>query len=146
VVADPFDLQRFLEAQDRRDTYAHALEEIRRGRKVSHWIWFVFPQLAGLGRSPTARAYAISCLEEARAYVKHPVLGERLQESVRTLLKVSGRSAEDIFGDLDAMKLRSSMTLFARAEPAHAEFAQVISSYFAGHFDEATDQLLTGLE
>jgi uncharacterized protein (DUF1810 family) len=137
-----FDLGRFVDAQDAGETYAHALREIRDGRKVSHWMWFVFPQLAGLGRSPTARAYAISSLEEARAYLAHPVLGERLRESVTVLLGVTGLSAEDIFGGLDAMKLRSSMTLFARAEPAETGFAEVIETYFSGRFDEATDRLL----
>lgn len=143
-MGDPFDLRRFLDAQDRGDTYAQAVDEVRRGRKVTHWIWFVFPQLAGLGRSPTARRYAISSLEEARAYVEHPILGERLRESIRTLLAVTGLSAEDIFGGLDAMKVRSSMTLFARVEPVEALCTKVIDRYFEGRFDGTTDQLLRG--
>jgi uncharacterized protein (DUF1810 family) len=144
AVSDPFDLQRFVAAQEAGGTYGRALEEIRAGRKLSHWMWFVFPQLAGLGRSPTARSFAISSPEEARAYLRHPVLGLRLRESARALLELHQGSAEDIFGGLDAMKLRSSMTLFARAEPDEAAFNQVIERYFAGGFDKATDRLLAG--
>jgi len=111
---DPYRLNRFLIAQDRGDTYAAAVAELRAGRKVSHWMWFVFPQIAGLGRSPMAQEFAISSLAEARAYLAHPVLGARLVESARILRDLDGRSAQEILGGIDAMKLRSSMTLFAR--------------------------------
>ena len=107
------DLERFVDAQD--DIYDRVVAELRAGRKTSHWMWFVFPQIAGLGRSPTAVRYAISGSEEARAYLAHPVLGPRLRECAGILLGHSGLSAFDIFGGIDAMKLRSSMTLFAEA-------------------------------
>src|SRR5689334_17279176 len=109
-MSDTHDLERFVQAQDRGGTFDAALSELRRGRKTSHWMWFVFPQIAGLGRSPTARAYAISSLDEARAYLAHPVLGPRLVQSAEVLAGLQDRSARDIFGDIDAMKLRSSMT------------------------------------
>ena len=105
-------------------------------------MWFVFPQIAGLGRSPTAQRYAISSLEEARAYLAHPVLGARLRESAQLLAEAPGRSAPEIFGAIDAMKLRSSMTLFARADPGDPVFARVLELYFAGEPDPATEQLL----
>ena len=140
---DPYQLERFVAAQDRGSTYARAVAELRAGAKVSHWMWFVFPQIAGLGRSATAREFAISSLDEARAYLRHPVLGPRLAGSARVLTEVAGRSAEQIFGSLDAQKLRSSMTLFLRADPAgSAGFAQVLSRYFDGQPDPGTDQLL----
>ncbi len=115
---DAYDLERFVAAQDAGGTYETALAELRRGRKTSHWIWFVFPQIAGLGSSPTSRRYAISGLDEARAYLRHPVLGPRLDEAARTLLAHPGTDAAQILGALDAQKLRSSMTLFHRADPA----------------------------
>jgi len=139
---DPFDLERFVAAQDSGGTFEQALAELRRGRKTSHWIWFVFPQLAGLGRSPTAQRYAISSLDEARAYLRHPVLGPRLAEAARTLADQPGTDAEQIFGGLDAMKVRSSMTLFHRADPEQELFGQVLSQYFGGGEDPATDDLL----
>jgi uncharacterized protein (DUF1810 family) len=139
---DPFDLRRFLDAQDANGTYERALAELRAGRKVTHWMWFVFPQLAGLGRSPTARAYAISGIDEARAYLAHPVLGERLRESAAAVLGHPGRTAVEIFGDIDAMKLRSSMTLFAAAAPDEALFEEVVDRYFQGSPDLATERLL----
>jgi uncharacterized protein (DUF1810 family) len=139
---DPFDLERFMAAQDVGGTYARATAELRRGQKISHWMWFVFPQIAGLGQSPTSRKYAISSLEEARAYLRHPVLGPRLTECARLLTEVRDRTAEQIFGGLDAQKLRSSMTLFWRAGPGEPLFGQVISQYFGGVPDSATDQLL----
>ena len=111
------DRERFVNAQDARGTYTAALAELRAGRKTSHWMWFVFPQIAGLGMSETSRRYAISSLEEARAYLAHPILGTRLQECVRVLNELRGRTAVEIFGPVDAMKLRSSLTLFARAAP-----------------------------
>jgi uncharacterized protein (DUF1810 family) len=139
---DPYDLERFVAAQDSGGVFDTALAELRRGRKTSHWIWFVFPQLAGLGRSPTARRYAISSLEEARAYLRHPVLGPRLAEAARTLIDHPGTDADQIFGGLDALKLRSSMTLFHRADPDDQLFSQVLTQYFGGGEDPATDDLL----
>jgi uncharacterized protein (DUF1810 family) len=135
-----YDLERFVEAQ--RGVYADVLRELRGGRKTGHWIWFVFPQVAGLGRSETARYYAIGSLDEARAYLAHPVLGPRLRESAGTILAVSGRTAEQILGPIDAMKLRSSMTLFLRADPAEPVISRVIERYFGGIPDAATDALL----
>ncbi len=134
---DPFDLQRFVFAQDENGTYYHALQEVRAGRKTGHWIWFVFPQIAGLGRSVTAHYYAIKSLDEARAYLEHPILGPRLNECCRALLALPGNDAEAIFGSLDAMKLRSSMTLFAHAGGDGA-FTHVLENYFGGAGDPAT--------
>jgi uncharacterized protein (DUF1810 family) len=140
---DPYRLERFVAAQDAGGTYSRAMAELRAGRKVSHWMWFVFPQMAGLGRSTTAQEYAISSLDEARAYLRHPVLGPRLAGSARVLTEVTGRSADQIFGGVDAQKLRSSMTLFLRAGPdGPAGFAQVLHQYFGGQPDPATDRLL----
>ena len=139
---DPHRLQRFVDAQDDDGTYRSALRELRDGRKRSHWMWLIFPQLAGLGQSPTSRRYAISSLEEARAYVEHPVLGPRLQECAQALVKRTGTSARDIFGGIDAMKLRSSMTLFHRADPDNALYSEVLDRYFGGEPDSATDRLL----
>jgi uncharacterized protein (DUF1810 family) len=141
-VSDPFDLERFVTAQDDGGTYQAAVEELRAGRKRSHWMWFVFPQIAGLGQSPTSRRYAISSLAEARAYLAHPVLGPRLLDCARIVNELEGRSAADVFGGIDAMKLRSSMTLFARADPANRVFGDVLETYFGGVPDEATDRLL----
>ncbi len=141
-MTDPYALERFVAAQDQAGTYESALAELRSGRKRSHWMWFVFPQIAGLGQSPTSRRYAISSLAEASAYLEHPVLGPRLIECARILLELPGRSAQEIFGGIDAMKLRSSMTLFAHADPANPVFAQVLEAYFAGVPDEATERLL----
>ncbi len=142
-----FDLERFVAAQDAHDTYANALAELRAGRKTSHWMWFVFPQVAGLGRSPTAQRYAIADVGEARAYLAHPVLGPRLRESVEAMLGHAGAaSAFDVLGGIDAMKLRSSMTLFARAAAAPedaAPFRAVLSAFYDGEEDEATLRLLT---
>jgi uncharacterized protein (DUF1810 family) len=140
TTADPFDLERFVLAQDSGGTYLEAVEELRRGRKTSHWIWFVFPQIAGLGRSPTAQRYAISSLDEARAYLAHPVLGPRLAECAGILTGLAGRTAEQIFGGIDAMKLRSSMTLFAAADPGAGVFRAVLDQYFGGLPDPATQQ------
>jgi len=139
---DPYNLERFVVAQDAGGAYDRALEELRRGRKVSHWMWFVFPQVAGLGQSPTSRRFAISSLDEAGAYLRHRVLGARLAEAARALVEIGGHSAEQIFGGLDALKLRSSMTLFARAAPDEPLFAQVLSRYFDGAGDPATERLL----
>ena len=141
-MSDPNDLQRFVDAQDRGGTYDRALQELRDGRKTSHWMWFVFPQIAGLGRSPMAQRYAISSLDEARAYLAHPVLGDRLRESARALTGLDTRDPGEVLGGIDALKLRSSMTLFARAAPDEPLFAQVLDQYFGGAADNATDCLL----
>lgn len=138
-----FDLDRFVHAQDSESTYVRALGELRRGRKTSHWMWFVFPQLAGLGRSGIARRYAISGLDEARVYLAHPVLGRRLLECCEAVLALQGEtSAEAVFGPVDAMKLRSSVTLFHRADPGVALFSAVLERFFDGSPDPRTDELL----
>ena len=139
---DPYRLERFVDAQDDGGAYQAALRELRDGRKRSHWMWFVFPQIAGLGQSAASRRYAISSLDEARAYVEHPVLGPRLAECVRALIERSDASARDIFGGIDSMKLRSSMTLFHRADPDNPLFVAVLDRYFGGEPDVATDRLL----
>lgn len=139
---DSFDLDRFVAAQDAGGTYQRAVDELRAGFKSSHWMWFVFPQIAGLGQSPTSRRFAISSLAEADAYLRHPVLGHRLRESAAVLAGLKGRSADQIFGSIDAMKLRSSMTLFQRAAPGEPVFGQVLKRYFDGIPDHATDALL----
>jgi uncharacterized protein (DUF1810 family) len=138
-VSDPYHLQRFLEAQE--GVYTTALAELRSGAKQSHWMWFVFPQLAGLGLSPTAQYYAIGSLDEARAYLGHPLLGPRLRECVETILHWRGHSAEQILGPIDALKLRSSLTLFDRIEP-DGIFAAGLGAFFAGEGDERTLALL----
>ncbi len=142
VTDDHDQLERFVQAQDAEGTYRRAVAELRRGRKVSHWMWFVFPQLAGLGQSPMSRRFAIGSLAEAQAYLRHPVLGTRLLECAQILAAGNDHSAAQIFGDVDAQKLRSSMTLFARAAPDEAVFAQVLDRYFDGTADSATDQRL----
>jgi uncharacterized protein (DUF1810 family) len=139
---DPFELERFVAAQDQGGTYEAAAAELREGRKRSHWMWFVFPQIAGLGQSPISRRYAISSLDEAKAYMAHPVLGRRLVECARILTGLRSRSAEEVFGGIDAMKLRSSMTLFARADPTNAAFQRVLDRFFDGEADRATERLL----
>ncbi len=139
---DPYDLQRFVDAQDAGGTYEQAITELKRGRKQSHWIWFVFPQVAGLGQSPTSKRFAISSLAEAQAYLQHPVLGRRLAESAQVLLDGHSADADDIFGGLDAQKLRSSMTLFHRAALDDSVFEQVLSRFFGSKADPATDRLL----
>ena len=139
---DPYDLERFVIAQDSGGTYGHALAEVRSGMKRSHWMWFVFPQLAGLGRSETARKYAISSLEEARAYQGHAVLGPRLREVAAAVASLEGHTAVQIFGGIDARKLHSSMTLFRRAAPGESVFGDVLDRYFDGLPDPATEQLL----
>ena len=136
----PYDLERFVTAQ--RGVYEGVLEELRRGRKTGHWIWFIFPQVAGLGFSSRSRHFAIDSLEEARAYLDHPVLGARLRECAEVVLSTKGRTAVEIFGPTDAMKLRSCMTLFHRAAPDAAEFAQVLDRFYGGVTDEATDTRL----
>ncbi len=143
---DPYDLERFVLAQDAGGTYRHALEELRGGAKRSHWMWFVFPQLAGLGQSPTARKYAVTGMDEARAYLRHPVLGPRLVECAGVVAGLEGRTAGEIFGGIDERKLHSSMTLFLRADPQQGVFQSVLAKYFAGLPDAATDRLLAGQE
>ena len=141
-MSDPYDLQRFVDAQDRGGTYERALAELRDGRKTSHWMWFVFPQIAGLGSSPMAQRYAIASLDEARAYLAHPVLGARLRESASALTGLATRSPEEVLGGIDAIKLRSSMTLFARAAPDEPLFGEVLDKYFGGVADDTTDARL----
>jgi uncharacterized protein (DUF1810 family) len=140
--ADPYRLERFVEAQSRHDAFVTALAELRRGRKTSHWMWFVFPQIAGLGHSPVAQTYAVASLDEARAYLAHPVLGPRLRDCARALTELGGATAEDVFGSIDAMKLRSSMTLFHRAASEEPLFGQVLDQYYGGTVDDQTDRLL----
>lgn len=135
-------LQRFVEAQDRAGTYDRALAELRAGSKTSHWMWFVFPQLVGLGSSPMSQTYAIRSLREAREYLAHPVLGPRLRECTRALAEQAGRPAQEILGDVDAIKLRSSMTLFSHAAPEEPLFRQVLERYYDGSADERTERLL----
>ena len=134
------DLKRFIDAQE--PVYADVVEELRLGRKTSHWMWFVFPQVAGLGFSSTSRRYAISSLDEARAYLADPVLGARLLECARLVLAAGATNAEGIFGEIDARKLRSSMTLFHRAAPDEPVFRAVLDRYFEGIADDATDARL----
>jgi uncharacterized protein (DUF1810 family) len=134
------DLERFVAAQEH--TYDAALAELRRGRKTSHWMWFVFPQLAGLGRSETARQYAIADLAEASAYLAHPVLGPRLRECCRALLDLESADPVAVLGGIDAMKLRSSMTLFAAAAPDEQLFHAVLERFYAGQPDGATTNRL----
>lgn len=138
---DPYDLVRFETAQNAGGTYQRAVTELREGSKRSHWMWFVFPQIAGLGQSPTSRRYAISSLDEARAYLRHPVLGPRLLECAEAVAGLEGHTAVQIFGGIDARKLHSSMTLFLRAKP-ESVFQEVLSKYFEGLPDPATDTLL----
>jgi uncharacterized protein (DUF1810 family) len=138
---DRFDLERFVRAQDNGRTYAGVLDELRRGRKTGHWMWFVFPQIAGLGHSAMSKRFAISSLEEAVAYLGHAVLGPRLIECAGLLVgTAAGPTAEQIFGSVDAQKLHSSMTLFMRAAPHQPVFAAVLDRYFEGRPDLSTDQ------
>lgn len=139
---DTFDLERFVRAQDADGIYEQALGELRRGRKRGHWMWFVFPQAAGLGRSAMAQRFAVSSLEEARAYLAHPVLGARLHACTDALASLGTASAVEVFGTVDAIKLRSSMTLFHRAAPEERRFTAVLERYFAGVPDGATDERL----
>ena len=138
---DPFDLERFVAAQDQAGTYDAAVAELREGRKRSHWMWFIFPQLAGLGRSSTAQLYGIASLAQACAYLDHPLLGPRLRECVEALLPWQGRPAEQILGPIDALKLRSSLTLFDRVEP-RSVFAAGLAALYEGAPDQRTLALL----
>lgn len=137
---DPFDLARFVEAQQR--DYQQALDELRAGAKRSHWMWYVFPQLRGLGRSEMAEHYGISGIDEARAYLAHPLLGPRLEDCARALLSHRGRSARQIMGSPDDLKLRSSMTLFQAVAPQQPLFAEVLQAFYEGEQDAATLQRL----
>lgn len=141
-MTDPFDLQRFVDAQS--GVYDTVAAELRRGRKRSHWIWFIFPQITGLGRSPTAEKYAISSLAEAEAYLRHEVLGPRLRECTRLVNRVEGRSVDEIFGWPDNLKVRSSMTLFAHATPDNGDFVALLNKYYGGEEDSATLERLSG--
>src|SRR4029453_404590 len=130
---DPYRLRRVVNAQNRNGTYEQVIAELRTGRKVTHWMWYIFPQVQGLGRSPMANEYAIGSLAEAQAYLRHPLLGPRLTECAQLLLAIDGKDARDILGSVDAIKLRSSMTLFARADPQQGVFRQGLYRYFQGH-------------
>lgn len=135
-----YDLERFVDAQA--STYARALKELENGQKVSHWMWFIFPQLKGLGRSPTAQHYGISGVAEAVAYLAHPLLGPRLEACCRALQRHDGKGATAIFGDIDALKLKSSLTLFARASHGNALYTHLLDCYFDGEDDPKTLELL----
>ena len=137
---DPFDLNRFVDAQA--SVYQRVLTELRGGRKASHWMWFIFPQLKGLGSSPSAQHYGLASLAEARAYLDHPVLGARLRECTRRLLVLEGRSAAAIFGYPDDLKLRSCLTLFERASPQEELFGEALRKYYGGKPDLVTLELL----
>jgi uncharacterized protein (DUF1810 family) len=136
VTNDPYNLKRFVDAQDR--LYEQVLSELKAGRKQSHWIWFIFPQIQGLGSSATAREFAITSLSEAEAYLEHPVLGRRLRECARLVALVKGRSIEQILGYPDDLKFRSSMTLFAHATQDNQVFMEALRKYFGGEFDPLT--------
>lgn len=141
-MSDNKGLTKFLDAQNQ--IYLTALAEIKRGRKESHWMWFVFPQIAGLGHSTTAKFYAITDIEEAEAYLAHPVLGWHLVEISEALLKIDSKTATDILGSPDDIKLRSCMTLFAQTKNANPVFRQILDKYFAGILDELTLRILSG--
>lgn len=135
-----YDLERFVAAQDQ--VYPGVLDELRRGRKSGHWMWFVFPQVAGLGQSPMSQRYAISSLDEARGYLAHPILGARLRECIGLILALEGRTAEEVFGPIDARKLRSSATLFHLADPAEPIFTELLERWCAGQTDVLTEAIL----
>jgi len=135
-MTDPYNLKRFIDAQN--PVYEHVLAELRDGDKTSHWMWFIFPQIEGLGRSDTAKKFAISSRREAEAYLHHPVLGTRLRECIRLVNQVEGRSAEDIFGHLDSLKFHSSLTLFVHTTPDNEVFQKAMQKYYKGEFDRST--------
>jgi uncharacterized protein (DUF1810 family) len=139
---DPGDLERFVVAQDRDGTFDRALGELAAGRKVTHWMWFVFPQLSGLGTSPTSRRFALATTEESAAYLAHPVLGARLRTAAQTVRDGPATTAVELLGPVDAAKLASSMTLFHRTDPGEAVFIGVLDRYFDGSTDQRTDRLL----
>lgn len=140
AMGDPFDLDRFTRAQE--GDYGRALAEMERGQKRSHWMWYIFPQIDGLGYSPTAKRYAVRSAAEAEAYLRHPVLGPRLIRCAEAALRVQGRSARDVFGPPDDLKLRSSATLFAAVSPAGSVFHRLLDHYFRGEPDPVTLRLL----
>ena len=133
---DPYNLARFVAAQE--PVYGRVRAELSHGRKTGHWMWFIFPQIAGLGRSPTARAFAISCAEEAGLYGQHAILGSRLRECTRLVTQIEGRTLHDIFGGPDDMKFRSSMTLFAHTVDNNRDFLDALEKYCGGEFDRMT--------
>ena len=137
---DPYDLARFVQAQE--NDFREALSEIRNGRKRTHWMWYIFPQIDGLGFSPTAKYYSIKNLEEAKAYLAHPILGSRLQECAEAVVRVEGRSASEIFGSPDDLKLRSCATLFASVSPPGSVFDRLLEKYYRGERDGKTLRLL----
>ena len=137
---DSFNLKRFIDAQN--PVYDQVCSELKDGMKRSHWMWFIFPQIAGLGSSATAAKFAISSLEEAKEYLQHPVLGARLVECTELVNRISGKSVHDIFGYPDDLKFHSSMTLFAKAAPENPVFKQAIQKYFGGKHDDRTEELL----
>jgi uncharacterized protein (DUF1810 family) len=136
------ELERFVSAQN--EVYPGVLDELGRGRKTGHWMWFIFPQIAGLGQSAMSQRYAIGSLAEARAYLEHPILGARLRECVALVLAIQGRTAEEIFGPIDARKLRSCASLFHRAAPEEPAFAELLKRYYGDVADAATDAILRG--
>lgn len=140
-MGDPYNLDRFVEAQ--RESYDRALAELRAGRKASHWMWFIFPQIQGLGMSAMSRAYAISSLDEARAYLAHPVLGPRLL-ACSEAAKTAGGTARQLFGSPDDMKFRSCMTLFGKASPETPVFREALERFFGGERDPRTLEALRG--
>lgn len=144
TVGRPFDLSRFTNAQQ--SIYDSVLAELRSGRKRTHWMWYIFPQIDGLGHSATSKHYAIKSLEEARQYLNHPVLGKRLLECAEAVFTIEGRSASEIFGYPDDLKLKSSMTLFAYVADPHSVFARILDKYFNGERDGLTLQLLENLK
>jgi uncharacterized protein (DUF1810 family) len=140
-MSDQYDLNRFVRAQE--ESYRQALSELERGRKQSHWMWYVFPQLDGLGASPTSKFYSIKSVDEARAYLEHPVLGPRLAECAEALLAINGRSATAILGSPDDLKLKSCATLFAHVSPPGSAFERILDKFFDGERDTATLRLLS---
>lgn len=138
---DPFDLSRFVQAQQQ--TYDQALSELQRGRKQSHWMWYVFPQLDGLGFSPITKRFSIKSEDEARAYLKHPTLGPRLLECAEAILSIEGKSAREILGSPDDLKLKSCATLFAHVSPPGSVFERILEKFYTGERDAATLRLLT---
>ena len=137
---DPYDLQRFVAAQN--EVYPAVCAELKGGRKMTHWMWFIFPQIRGLGASPLSQHFAISCLEEARAYLDHPVLGPRLRDCTRWVQGIEGRTARQIFGSPDDLKFRSCLTLFAHASAAETLFEAALGQYYRGEYDPKTVELL----
>lgn len=137
---DPYNLQRFVDAQI--SVFDDVYSELRDGQKTGHWMWFIFPQIQGLGKSEMARQFAISSLAEAEAYLAHPILGPRLRECASLVASLNNSSAEDVFGGIDSVKLRSSITLFAQATPDNKIFLDVLEKYFEGEFDKLTLELL----